>query len=213
MKKKSVIIAAGLLMYAMAASEMPEQKNMESLAIAAEGIFKQEETVANNMNTVLLLQEERWQELELTERMQVLQTVADIEADYLGLPNKLEVKLADLEEEVLGRYFDAAQTIQINQKHFWNSTAEQLVNAVCHEVRHSYQFRLVDVYRNMDADYLELRIFQEIATYEEEFNNYIDPLEDFEGYYYQECEIDAREYSEWATRDYYKKIYEYFMNL
>ena len=45
-----------------------------------------------------------------------------------------------------------------------------------------------------------------LKSYAEEFSNYKEGARD---YYYQKCEIDAREYAEEAVADYYQRIEEY----
>ena len=58
------------------------------------------------MDTILLLQEDEWEKLSAQERLDVLQTVANIEQRYLGLPNELNVGVANLDADILGYYTD-----------------------------------------------------------------------------------------------------------
>lgn len=167
------------------------------------------QNIADNMDTILLLQEKEWRELSVKERLDVLQTVADIEKTYLGLPHELSVGAANLKEELLGYYNDNTHEIIINLDQLLDAQAHELLSITCHEVRHSYQHRLVDAYNSADAQTRELRLFRTVGSFAEEFNDYADGFEDFCGYYSQECESDAREYAENAICDYYDRIFEY----
>lgn len=64
------------------------------------------QTISNNIDTILLLQEEEWANLTTQEKLDILQTVANIEAHYLGLPNELNVGTANLDENTLACYND-----------------------------------------------------------------------------------------------------------
>lgn len=70
------------------------------------------QTISKNIDTVLLLQEEAWEDLTTQEKLDVLQTVANIESHYLGLPNELNVGAANLGEYTLACYNDRTHTIR-----------------------------------------------------------------------------------------------------
>ena len=92
----------------------------------------------------------------------------------------------------------------------YNSTHNnEVLNTCLHEAFHSYQYRLIDAYNSTDEDVKSLRMYKRAVSYIEEFSNYIDGNKDFNGYYEQLCETDARNYAEDAVEDYYNKIYKY----
>ncbi|MDO4322167.1 MAG: hypothetical protein Q4C61_06535 [Lachnospiraceae bacterium] len=167
------------------------------------------QNISNSMDTVLLLQEKEWRELSVKERLDVLQTAANIERTYLGLPHELNVGAANLDESLLGYYNDNTHEIILNLDQISETQAYELLETVCHEAYHAYQHRLVDAYNGADARTRGLRMFKKAGRYAEEFGSYIDGTEDFCGYYDQECENDAREYAEKAVCDYYDRIFEY----
>jgi len=49
----------------------------------------------------------------------------------------------------------------------------------------------------------------DISNYIDEFETYADGYQDFCAYYFQQCEMDAREYGESAVEDYYARIEAY----
>lgn len=178
--------------------------------VPATNIFaSNEQTINNNIETILKLQEEEWAELKVQEKLDVLQTVANIEQRYLGIPNELNVGAANLEENVLSYYSDKTHEIVINLESLTKDPAWKLLQSVCHEAFHSYQHRIVDVYNQTEQDMKNLRLLRDASSYAEEFEHYISAEDDIAGYYNQKCEKDAREYAEQAVTDYYQRIQEY----
>ncbi len=168
-----------------------------------------EQTIANNMETILKLQEDIWKELSAEERLGIMQTMANIEQRYLGLPDKLNVGALSLAEGQLGYYIDNTHEIIISLDSLLGDSPLEVLDTVCHEAYHSYEHRLVEVYREADERNRNLRFFRQADSYVEEFNNYVNGKEDFCVYYEQDCERDAREYARKVVYDYCEKIGEY----
>lgn len=95
------------------------------------------QTISNNIDTILLLQEEEWANLTTQEKLDILQTVANIEAHYWGLPNELNVGAANLDENTLACYNDRTHTISIDLNHLENDSVYDVLNSCCHEAYHS----------------------------------------------------------------------------
>ena len=170
-----------------------------------------EQSLSNHMETIALLQEDSWSMLTIQTRLDVLQTVANVEQRYLGLPNELNVGAANLNEGVLGYYSDKTHEIVISMDSLIYDSPWEVLDTVCHEAYHSYQHRVVEVLHGADEYNKNLRLFRRANSYASEFNNYISGAEDFCSYYYQDCESDAREYAEGAVADYYLRINEYLV--
>lgn len=166
------------------------------------------ETIAKNMDTVLLLQEDAWHNLDTAARLQVMKTIADIEANYLGI-EPLAVCTDTLDADIMGHYTDADNAITLNLRHLSTADARTMLSTLCHECYHAYQYRLVALYDRMDEEAKELLLFQEASYYKDEFTNYIDGTQDLEGYSRQWCERDSESYAEKAVTDYYYRIYQY----
>lgn len=173
------------------------------------GIETEKQTISGNIDTILKLQEEEWYSLSTKDKLNVLQCVANIEADYLGISNELNVGASNLPEYTLACYSDISHTIYINLEHLENDSVAEVLNSCCHEAYHSYQHRLVDAYNETPEEIQKLRIYRNVALYVDEFATYSDGYEDFFSYYSQQCEKDAREYAENAVDDYYSRINEY----
>ena len=86
----------------------------------------EEQTIANNMETLLLLREDTWKTLSAEEKINVLQTVANIEQRYLGLPNELNVGASNLREGLAGYYSDSTHEIIVSMDCLLNDLPESL---------------------------------------------------------------------------------------
>ena len=182
---------------------------ISSLIAATKNNQSAPQTISKNIDTVLLLQEEAWEDLTTQEKLDVLQTVANIESHYLGLPNELNVGAANLGEYTLACYNDRTHTISIDLYHLENDSVYDVLNSCCHEAYHSYQHRLIEAYNAAGEQMKRLQIYKSAVKYREEFCNYSDGNYDFCSYYYQDGEMDARDYAEDAVDDYYRRIEAY----
>lgn len=106
------------------------------------------------------MQEDKWETLTTKQRIDALQTVANIEAHYLGLLNELNVGASNLREFALGCYSDKTHTISIDIEHLENDPVYEVLDTCCHEAYHSYQHRLVDVYNTTDTSSKCLRLYK-----------------------------------------------------
>ncbi len=167
------------------------------------------QSTTGSMESLILLRDDAWHDLSLKERLGVLQTIANIEKQYLGLPHELIVETADLGDIQIATYRDATHEIQVNVNSLLFDSPQDLVDSICHEAFHAFQHRLIDAYDGADDALKPLRIFRSASIYKEEFNNYADGEDNLLEYMLQECEIDACEYAERSTEDYFDMIRDY----
>lgn len=163
------------------------------------------ETISKNMDVILLLQEDEWSHLDANVRLNVMKTIADIEANYLGIP-ELSVCTEVLEEHTMGHYNDSSKTITLNLCYLANADAHTMLTTICHECYHAYQHRLVELYNELDSEDRGLLLFYEASQYRDEFANYVDGSDNYYAYSRQWCEADSEKYAEDAVIDYYYRI-------
>lgn len=175
----------------------------------AEAYNMDNQQLSNNVEELLLLQEEIWADLSVKERLDVLQTVANYEVSYLGLPHELNVSAEVLDEGNLGCYIDSIHSIKVNLDFLSTGTAHELLETLAHEVYHAYQHRLVDLYNSTDEQYKNMMLLYRASVYKEEFESYVDGDEDFIGYLFQVVEIDSDAYALATVDSIYKEIDEY----
>ena len=139
-----------------------------------------------------------------------MQIVANNEKQKLGLPNELIVGAGNIADEcMLGYYSDGIREIVINVDVLESEGAWEALETVCHEAYHSYEYRMVDLYCNADDDLKGLSVFEAAAVYADELSDYSDSTVDYDAYYSQLCESDAREYASETVGEYYLLLTEY----
>lgn len=168
----------------------------------------QEYTMDNQMETVLMFQEEKWETLTVQEKLDRLQIIANVEANHLGIPVDVNVSAGIMGENTMAAYSESAHTISFNLDYLEDNYPEDMLEACCHEMYHCYQYRLIDAYRGADERLKGLKIFRRAIEYEREFDQYVEGEEDFYAYYGQLCETDAREYAQIAAEGYTMAIEE-----
>ncbi len=180
-----------------------------NLSVSGQASYSEEYTIENSKAQLSQLDEQIWSTLSTQEKLDVMQTVANIEKNYLGLPHELTIETEDLEGETLGSYWDFHYVIKIDSEHLENSMAKDVLDTICHEAYHAYQHRLVDIYNQSSPEDKDLLMFEDVKKYKEEFElNYVNGVDGFTEYYSQQCEIDAREYAQISVYDYLIKIFE-----
>jgi len=166
-------------------------------------------TLEENLDRLTDFRSEVWETLTIQEKMELLQTVADIEASYLGLGSGLPVCGESLEGNTLAEYRHTTGQIVVDLVCLEEDSGWDLLEYVCHEAYHAYQYELCELYAEVDERHQSLRLFSKTKTYAEEFRFYNNGSEDFYIYYYQNCEVDARQYADNALSDYYERINAY----
>ena len=172
-------------------------------------VFSEEYMISNNIDVICNFQEDVWSGLTTEEKIYSLQTIADIEVSRLGLPHQLTVRANTMSEILAAQYTDKDHVIEINITYL-DESAENLLNSVCHEAFHAFENRLVEAYNSVDKKYCNLRSFYHAEDYKNEFDNYVDADCSTIDYYFQTCEIDAREYGEKEAMFYCQTIKRYF---
>lgn len=174
--------------------------------------YGDEYSFRENADVIANFQEEKWRKLDKDKRLETAQRVAHCEARYWGIWTPLTVVVKDLDSEnIAGRYNDQSYTIFIDEEHFMNSEAKEVLETICHEAYHAYSFRMIDLYKQTSGEMKHLQIFRDAEQYLGEFEHYIDGTINPLGYYLQECEKDARDYAKAAAKEYYALIKEYLV--
>lgn len=176
--------------------------------------YSEEYTIAENMEVLQRIDPKIWAVCTNEEKLEFVQTVANAEANYLGIPKPLPVRVYDLPDNRLGQFAHEEYEIQIdedylyfcdvNQDGYKESTVLDIVKTICHEAYHVYQRELVSAYLSVDDNHQNLLLFLPASEYLENLKNYNYPKDDYYAYYNQRLEKDARAYAEDAIMDYIK---------
>ena len=166
----------------------------------------QENQIAANRDTIGLLNDRRWVELSDQEKLDVLQVVADIEADYLGI-QPVSVVNCRMEEHTIGYYSHAQRQTAIDLAQHEGKSALSYVRTVLHECRHAYQHDCVDSLDWSDPLVQQGAYFMQAREWKRNQDGYVTAEESLSGYYEQAIEQDARDYEENRLYDYRDQIY------
>ena len=168
----------------------------------------EEWTVKNNIDTVCLPREEEWKKLNSQQKLDVLGVVLNIEIRYLGLNHEVYLKSSVLNGETAAHYSHKDHEIVIDLGQLETASAADVLDSLCHECYHAYQYQMIALYEDTPEKYRNMLLFQYVGSYIEEMSDYNDGSSDLMDYYYQTIEIQARQYAELAVADYYGRIRE-----
>ena len=166
-------------------------------------------TVKNNIDTIRLLREDDWSNLNTQEKLDVLGVVLNIEIRYLGLNHELYLKSSALDTNTAAHYNHNNHEVVIDINHLQSASAEEILDSLCHECYHSYQYQMIALYNESPEKYRDMLLFQYVDDYIEEFSDYSDGKDSIGDYYFQTVEIAARKYAAQAVDEYYELIEEY----
>lgn len=165
--------------------------------------------IDDDPETISNLAEEEWKQLTLSEKKNILQLCCNIERTYWGLPYEVVLQLEPLEENLYGYYNHNVHTVVVNLNLLeYGLKGIDALNVVIHECTHSYQHAMAELY-NSSGEMKTLRIFESAIIYLDEIENYEKGGSDFDKYYNQQMEKDARENTELRSKVYMEKIEEF----
>lgn len=173
--------------------------NMESTQTIEE---TEEWTIKNNMETIRKLDKDTWESLDATERLNVLDILKNIELQYLGVNEEVDLTAEHLDNGLLGRYVCNRHKIIISLDHLKKEDVKDVIHTLAHECYHAYSEQQVELYRQIPEEYKNLIMFDTVKQYEKEYKAYVDGEENYGSYITQSCEKDANEYADKAVDKY-----------
>lgn len=163
----------------------------------------------DNRETVEKLRQNVWETLSVSEKLDVIGTVKNIEMRKFGVNHEVYLDAENISGNAIGTYDHSKQKIVVDIEHLKSDSAANVLNTVLHECRHVYQYMIVELYEHTDEQYRNMPLFDTAACYREEFEIYISASDDAIGYYLQKCEIDARKYADSACEEYNEVLGNY----
>ncbi len=127
---------------------------------------------------------ENWEKLSLDEQKEKMNDLAEYIIDVTGLENPPRIEFYNNEQEGdYGGFDRTTNTLSINEHMLYQN--DEAADTVAHELWHALQYQHASNPRTkLDA------------MYAENFNDYISPNEDFEGYQSQILESEARAFAQ-----------------
>lgn len=160
--------------------------------VSADGLGCTAEDCADSLSR---LEHSEFDALSHEEKLDVLRDVCRVEFTRLGVGHGFSLVCGEMEDVAFAQYEEASYTITVNEKYFDTSSPYSLLNAMCHESYHAYQYELLRGGDPIDQVTQE-ELTATLQTYTEELNSYVPPEEDKEKYHAQRYEQDAYAYAE-----------------
>lgn len=173
----------------------------------------QEWTVQNHIEELsLFFDEGKWREATLTTKLNTCQILANICQAEFGT-NELNVVASNTSGDIVGSYSDKEHLILISVDHLMTDPGREVCNTVIHEAYHALEYRMVDAYLAAPDDMKGLALYDNAATYMEEFENYHDcdsaDPDDYYAYASQLCEKHARLWADYYTFQIENEVFDY----
>lgn len=162
-------------------------------------------TIENNEETISELKEKKWKKLDANKKMDIAQTIVNIEKTYLGLSNSIIIGGDNLGKNKLAEYNYRTKKIMIDINHLQKAESADVLDSLLHECYHACQDEYVGVYDDVKKKYKDNYILRVAKYYKKELNDYKRGSDDdasFKNYYSQIIEHDARRYAELRSNDY-----------
>ena len=149
-----------------------------------------------NKDTLIILQDYRWEEATEDERMDCLQTLLNCEISYFGLTKGVDLEMKEMGAYRAGYYSSDERTAYISPDSV-NGNPEEACETTLHEGRHAYQHDAVKYALDNDLD-LSLAVYSDIREWKKNIDDYYTKdgemnVEEFLRYKTQALERDANE--------------------
>ena len=151
---------------------------------------------------IKLLKEDVWKGVDIQEKLNTLGVIVNIEAKSLAINHEVHLESGILSDDTIAEYRPSEHVIVVDCGYMGAADSSLCIESVCHEIYHTYQIQQVELYSVIPDKYKDMPMFNQIKEYAEEFDNYRNGDEDFEGYYEQEVEEQARIYSKDCVKKY-----------
>ena len=159
-----------------------------------------------NIETIQLFQDDKWAMISEQDKINALQIVSDIETHYLNI-DPVFVVACPLNENTAGEYQHSDRIVCIDMKKHEEEYPLGYIKTVLHECRHAFQYDCVD---SLDWDNVNIQngiYYAQARQWQYEQEHYIHPYEDYEEYYQQDIENDARTYASNGMDTYAQFLY------
>jgi len=163
-----------------------------------------------NLPTIRLLNNGSWEKMDVQEKLDTLQVIADIETHYLQI-EPVSVVSSHLENHILGCYDNANRTIKIDFDHHTKDDPMECLNTLLHECRHAFQHDCVQSLDWSSEPVLTDLYYAQARLWRQNFASYTRGGHDYADYRNQAVEVDARAYAD-EVEDIYQHYY-YLSNL
>lgn len=205
--KRNAVFGAFYIVVSMAISSMTY--SVSNTAEEAVKVYGDEHGLAANIESISNIEPDRWDTLNIEEKLVVAQKIINCEARYYGLSYEIIVGTAKLSDGMLAYYRNSSHQIVIDVDYLESSYGYTMLRTLLHEAHHAYAHAQVELYQELAEKDKRLLMFYNASIYEEEFSDYVHGADNYYDYYTQAVEIHARKAGETESLEYIKAINEY----
>ena len=208
-KKRTAVGIRNILAYACTAILICSFVKASVVGIQPKQLYGDEYMFANNVEVLSKLQQDEWKKCDTGTKLEILQAVINCEGRYLSFNKPIFLHIAELKKGTIACYVAGEKRIYISGEFLNSLTAAEVLSSILHECMHVAQLQYGDIYEKLSVSNKNSYYMIDAKNYVLERKNYIDGNEDFEGYYSQRLEAEARAYGITQAHLYLKKIDEY----
>ena len=165
---------------------------------------EEQEEIKTQCDTYLLT----WDNLSFEEKKEAVKVFGRIESTNLGLDGtvKIGVRVTDMDESTLGYYRDNEKNIYISEEHLRYGDLIDILGTVAHEMHHAFAYSVINSV-DYNSDLVKnSSYFEKARNWKYNSENYTPAASNYEDYYKQALERDARAYAEDRQIDYLVRI-------
>lgn len=164
------------------------------------------------LNAYKVLSEKDWRFLSKSEKLNLLQTVVNHEVAELKLKDSPNIEAA----EIPAKGTDLVTNAQYNRlfdkiiirSSLLDMSGDRALQSAIHEVRHAYQNSLARAYEENNIAWMSEDIMNDARKFSKSLTNKRENVQNYDQYYNELVERDAREYAARRMKKYYHMIYD-----
>lgn len=181
--------------------------NTEEETLEVHEVYGDEFRLANNIDIISLIRDDDvFQNLSYEKKKEVVIAILRCEGRYLGL-EEFDIAFKELEDDTLGQFSYSKRRITINSKPLKDGSlpggsATKVLETCLHEARHYYSHLMVELLKKASPEQRNLLAFtgEGVASWYENIKDYHSAdgeytEEEYDAYYSQSLEQDARRYA------------------
>lgn len=207
-----LVISIVLGIYTGFSAKFPEKAyklttTIESVFYKRNEIQTHDWSVENNIDTLYNIQPEIWNTLNYEQKVNTIDNLMNMELYNLGVTSPVKLIVKNISGTTLGNHYINLNIIEIDKYHLQNDSIYDVVNTVCHECRHAYQYNCVIAYEDSNSEFKNLEMYNNAKQFKENFANYNEykpnDEDSYDKYASQIVESDASQYAAVQTDNYY----------
>lgn len=163
--------------------------------------------------TQKVLSDKFWQYLSKSEKINLLQTIVNHEVAELKLKDSIAIEAAEIPAKgtdlVTNAHYNSLFDKIIIRSSLLDMTGDRALQSAIHEVRHAYQNSIAKSYEKNNTGWMSAAVLEDAKKFAKSLNHKRNNVQDYDQYYNELIECDARDYAAGRIKKTYQLICEY----